>query len=118
MKIGIVADRYSLVFPSNIPKTEGICVWWGQKLRRVILQQKFSQIRNAVENIHVLTCVCVIPGSITLIDNFKHRMHGVLQTFQIPISPKAISLLYRVFQKNPKTIENDLLLEFQCLALN
>ena len=27
-------------------------------------------------------------------------------------------LVYRVSQKNPKTIENDLLLEFQCLALN
>ena len=27
-------------------------------------------------------------------------------------------ILYRVSQKNPKTIENDLLLEFQCLALN
>ena len=27
-------------------------------------------------------------------------------------------VLYRVSQKNPKTIENDLLLEFQCLALN
>ena len=26
--------------------------------------------------------------------------------------------LYRVSQKIPKTIENDLLLEFQCLALN
>ena len=26
--------------------------------------------------------------------------------------------IYRVSQKNPKTIENDLLLEFQCLALN
>ena len=26
--------------------------------------------------------------------------------------------VYRVSQKNPKTIENDLLLEFQCLALN
>ena len=25
---------------------------------------------------------------------------------------------YRVSQKNPKIIENDLLLEFQCLALN
>ena len=25
---------------------------------------------------------------------------------------------YRVSQKTPKTIENDLLLEFQCLALN
>ena len=25
---------------------------------------------------------------------------------------------YRVSQKKPKTIENDLLLEFQCLALN
>ena len=25
---------------------------------------------------------------------------------------------YRVFQKNPKTIENDLLLEFQCLAIS
>ena len=28
------------------------------------------------------------------------------------------SLLYRVSQKTPKTIENDVLLEFQCLALN
>ena len=26
--------------------------------------------------------------------------------------------IYRVSQKTPKTIENDLLLEFQCLALN
>ena len=26
--------------------------------------------------------------------------------------------IYRVSHKNPKTIENDLLLEFQCLALN
>ena len=29
-----------------------------------------------------------------------------------------VSIIYRVSQKNPKTIENDLLLEFQCLALN
>ena len=28
------------------------------------------------------------------------------------------SVIYRVSQKNPKTIENDVLLEFQCLALN
>ena len=65
------------LFPQKIPKTEGICVWSWRKLRGVIFQQKFSQIGNAVENIHVLTWVCVIPRSITLIENFNHHMHGV-----------------------------------------
>ena len=39
---------------------------------------------------------------------------------KVGISPcwQKSHLLYRVSEKTPKTIENDLSLEFQCLALN
>ena len=47
----------------------------------------------------------------------KHHCH--LQQSSLFVIPSLENqFLYRVSQKTPKTIENDLLLEFQCLALN